>query len=326
MSTESRAVPRSACETSLGGTGYCHRRYAESFAEFGAPRELPLCGGWIIERTVPGSDLPDAMGCYPLFACRDWSRLHADLADLAGKLVSLTLVTDPFGDFSADLLSRCFDRVVPYKQHYVTDLSRPPTDFLRRRHRRNVAKALEQLELQTCEDPSAYLDEWVDLYAQLASRHGIRGLRAFSPRSFALQLSTPGLVMFKATAGGRLAGLHLWYVQGDVAYGHLGATNDLGYRCMASYALYWHAIDQLRHRVRWLELGAAAGVSPQGPGSGLDDFKAGWATDTREVYLCGRILEPRRYEQLSRGQGVESTSYFPVYRAGEFSAAGTAAP
>ena len=52
--------------------------------------------------------------------------------------------------------------------------------------------------------------------------------------------------MFKAQAEGHIVGLHLWYVQGDVAYGHLGATTTRGYELMASYALYWHAIEQLR--------------------------------------------------------------------------------
>ena len=40
------------------------------------------------------------MGCYPLFACTDWSELAADLAAL-GRIerppVSLTVVADPFG-------------------------------------------------------------------------------------------------------------------------------------------------------------------------------------------------------------------------------------
>ena len=56
-----------------------------------------------------------------------------------------------------------------------------------------------------------------------------------------------------------MVGLHLWYVQGDVAYGHLGATSQLGYELMASYALYAFAIEQLRAEVRWLALGGAAG-------------------------------------------------------------------
>src|SRR3990172_4731763 len=75
-------------------TGYLHPGHAASLAEFGTPRPLPHSGGWLLERTIPGSESRDAMGCYPLFACRDWSRLPMDLEDLARDLVSVSLVTD----------------------------------------------------------------------------------------------------------------------------------------------------------------------------------------------------------------------------------------
>jgi hypothetical protein len=53
--------------------GYAHPAYATSLAEFGRPHELIQSSGWILERAVPGTDVRDAMGCYPIFACRDWS-------------------------------------------------------------------------------------------------------------------------------------------------------------------------------------------------------------------------------------------------------------
>ena len=87
---------------------------------------------------------------------------------------------------------------------------------------------------------------------------------------------------------------------------------------MVSYALYWYAIEQLRHRVRWLSLGAAAGVSDDASGKGLEDFKRGWSTGKRAVYLCGRIFQPERYAALARERGIVATSYFPAYRLGEF--------
>ena len=68
----------------------------------------------------------------------------------------------------------------------------------------------------------------VGLYAHLTERHGITGIRAFSRAAFARQLAVPGLVMFRAAAAGETVGLHLWYVQDDVAYGHLGATSPRG--------------------------------------------------------------------------------------------------
>jgi len=66
--------------------------YARSLAEFGTPRELPNCEGWILELRIPSFPDRDAMGPYALFCCQDWSKLHADLE---GVLVtSLSLVTE----------------------------------------------------------------------------------------------------------------------------------------------------------------------------------------------------------------------------------------
>jgi hypothetical protein len=81
--------------------GYLHPRYADSLSEFGTPRELPRCQGWILERLIPGTPDRDAMGYYPLFARQDWSKLHLDLNEMeTGELVSLSLVADPFRAFS----------------------------------------------------------------------------------------------------------------------------------------------------------------------------------------------------------------------------------
>ena len=43
-----------------------------------------------------------------------------------GDLESLSLVTDPFGDYTESELHACFpDLVVPFKEHYVIDLEKP---------------------------------------------------------------------------------------------------------------------------------------------------------------------------------------------------------
>jgi hypothetical protein len=79
-------------------TGYLHPLYAESLSEFGTPYELARCRGWILKRQIPGFSYYDAMGCYPLFPCQDWSKLSGDLEELGDQLVCLSVVTDPFGD------------------------------------------------------------------------------------------------------------------------------------------------------------------------------------------------------------------------------------
>jgi hypothetical protein len=301
--------------------GYCHRQYAESFAEVGQLRELPHCGGWLLERAIPESALRDAMGCYPLFDCCNWAGLPVDLAGLAETMVSVSLVVNPFADVAETDLRRWFDVVIPFKQHYVTDLRGQVDDLGGRQHRRNLQRSRGLVQVDVCQSPLEFLDAWCNLYEQLAARHQITGVKAFSRAAFEKQLGVPGLVMFRALADDEIVGLHLWYVCDRVAYGHLGATSTRGYQVMASYALYWYAIQHFRSHVDWLDLGGVAGVSENESLDGLRQFKAGWATGTRQAFLCGRVLQQEVYDRLSVERATTKTSYFPAYREGEFASA-----
>src|SRR5215213_8208057 len=110
---------------------------------------------------------------------------------------------------------------------------------------------------------------------------------------------------------GETVGMLLWYVQGDVAYYHLGAYSERGYELRASFALFQHAIEQFARRgLRWLNLGAGAGAA-SGAESGLSRFKQGWATGTRTAYFCGRIFDEKKYQEILRARGVPATKYFP---------------
>ncbi len=241
-------------------SGYLHPAYASSFDDIATPRELPACGAWILERGIAGSNLRDAMGCYPLFCCRDWTRLPEDVAALAGQLVSFTLVTDPFGEFGVADLQRVFDVVRPFKHHYIRDLANDSGIPAPRRHKRNTAAAQRAVALVRVDEPMELADEWVALYGQLVERHDLTGLHAFSRRCLERQLAVPGVRMFSASAEDASSGYTSGTFQGDVAYGHLGATSRLGYDLMASYALYAFAIEQLRPEVRWLALGSAPAI------------------------------------------------------------------
>ena len=280
-------------------SGYLHESYARSLADFGTPRALSASGGWILQRRVPGADADDAMGCYPLFACRDWSRLGADVDALAGDIVALSLVSDPLGEYEEALLRSIFPDVCrPFKHHFVVDLGTPADPLASAHHRRNLRLAQQEVEVVVEHDPTARGVEWVRLYDQLIARHSIRGIPAFSPGSLLRQLRVPGLTMLRAVHQGTTAGITLWYAQSDDAvYYHLGAYSETGYEVRASFALFQFAIEHFRGRARWLDLGAGAGA--EGDGSdGLTRFKRGWATGTRVAWLCGRVLHRSRYEEL----------------------------
>jgi hypothetical protein len=298
-------------------TGYASAEYARSLADVGKPRELACSGGWLLERAITASDAYDAMGCYPFFACRDWSQLARDIETLGSELVSVTIVTDPFAHSDAAALQHAFpDLCRPYKEHLIADLG-VATDSIAVHHRRNARRALENLDIDQSREPSPWLDDWCKLYAELVARHEIHGVAAFSRASFAAQLRVPGIVALRAASGDTCVGMTLWYCRGDIAYYHLGAYSSAGYALRASFALFWRARELFSSdNIRWLSLGAGAGAAGD-PDDGLTRFKRGWATGTRTVYLCGRILNAERYAALSARRAGSTGNYFPAYRAGE---------
>ena len=297
------------------GNAYVHPLYASSLSEFGQPLNLTRCGGWLLRREIPGADATDATGCYPLFACQDWSRLGEDVERLE-ELVSLVLVTDPFGDFDREDLEPHFDDVRFFKAHFAIDLAQPVERVASRHHRYYARRALREVEIEQQPRPADLLDEWTALYGVLVERKGLRGIQAFSRDAFAMQLEVPGAVVLMASLRGELVGADWYYVNGPVAYRHLAASSPEGYRVSASYALQWRAIELLAELgVRWLDIGGAPGLSDQ-PDDGLRQFKKGWSTHTLPTYLATRVLDRRRYEELSHGAG-RTNGYFPAYRAME---------
>ena len=300
-------------------TGYLHPLYAKSLSEFGTPVELPQCGGWLLERRIPNSDLYDAMGCYPFFCCTDWTSLGSDIEQLKRRYVTVSLVVDPFAPITAANLAKDFQLVHPFKKHFVIDISDSTDRHIYRHHRYYARRALKQIQVRVVDDPKTCLNDWVHLYQILIDRHHLRGIKAFSKSAFTIQFEVPGLVIFQANRNGRTIGMHLWYRQGGVAYSHLSAFDQEGYSLRASYALHWFAIQEFKRNhareLRWIDLGAGAGAKENGR-DGLSIFKRGWATDEKVKYFCGSIFDRENYEALTATNQGDS-SYFPLYRAGE---------
>jgi hypothetical protein len=302
-------------------SGYLHPAYAASLAEFGRPRALPRSGAWLLERQIPAAEWRDAMACYPLLACREWGALADDLDDLGGDLVAVSAVTDPFLPIRSGELARAFpDILVPFKEHFIVDLSRRPVDYVSEHHRRYARRAKRELIVEPCTEPKRAAPAWQSLYACLVRRHRLRGMRAFSPAALAAQLEIPGAVLLQArTESHGVVGMTLWLVSENRSYYHLGACNDTGYKLRALFGLFSVAIEYFADSgLRWLGLGGGAGVEVS-PMDGLARFKRGWSTATLPVYFCGRILDPASYRLLSERTRSEGSRYFPSYRCGEFS-------
>jgi hypothetical protein len=225
----------------------------------------------------------------------------------------VALIADPFGDYEPATLEAAFDRVIPFKQHYVIDTTAVRSESAH--HVYYARRALRSLKVSIIplED---YLDDWSTLYATLVARHAIAEGRRFSRASIARQARVPGLVTFAARKDDAIVGMSLWFVQNAVAYNHLAAMNEEGYALGASYALYARAIDFFLPQVKWIDLGGAAGLTPESD-DGLAKFKRGWANGTRPAYFCGRICDREAYESLASFNESQESSFFPSYRSEE---------
>lgn len=294
--------------------GYSSELYANSLTEGDAVECLSGCRGQILVRRIGGSNLSDAVSPYPLFCCENWDRLHEDIDQLKG-VVSLSLVTDPFGDFEIDLLRGCFPDVMrQFKLHYVVELSDDPSRFVSKHHQRNVCVAVKKVTVREIGNPHEILDAWTKWYEHLKCRHGISGVTAFSKDSFEQQLRVPGIRVFEARHGDQSVGAAIWYVSGSHAYYHLGAWTETGYQQKASFAVFWASLTRFRDEgIQLVGLGAGSGLTDRP--DGLTRFKAGWSNRQLPVYFCGRIIDYDSYRQLSTASEAPSTeTFFPAYR------------
>lgn len=293
--------------------GYRSEAYARAVSPDGSVIALERAGGWLVPRPVDGRR--DAMGPYPLFCCRDWAALDADLTALAGDLLSVVVVTDPFGDHDEAVLHAAFpDRVVPFKEHHVAHLSERPERFVHAKHRYSARKALEVVRVERCADPLEHLDEWDDLYRGLIDQHQITGPAAFSRASFEQQLAVPGMVAFRALDGADTVAMALCYEDGEHAYYHLSATSPRGRAVYATHGILWTVLHDLADAgVERFDLGAAPSEGDRA--GSLDTFKRRWANECVPVHLCGRVLDRDGYDAAVRRAGSEGSSWFPAYRA-----------
>jgi hypothetical protein len=317
-----------AGELPPSGMGYADPAYIASLAEFGEPLVLPRSNAALLCRPIvraegatessPPHAMRDAMGGYPLFGCPQWQHLGEDLDVLeasADRLVSITVVTDPFTSPSAERLRDMFDVVRPYKRHFVLDLSSSPHGAVARHHRKAALKGLRNVRVERC-DPVEDLATWCDLYSHLVAKHEMGGIPAFSPAAFARQATIPGLFALKALVDDRVVAMHWYLISGGVAYAHLVAMHPEAYQVHADAAMLWTAIEMCSAKLNWLDLGAGSAVDAS---DGLSQFKAGWSSTTEPSFICGRVLDVERYRQLVATRPETDPPYFPEYRRGEFS-------
>jgi hypothetical protein len=226
-------------------TGYLHRLYAKSLSEFGTPVELPQCGGRLLERAIPNSDLKDAIGCYPLFCCTDWTKVPADIQQVKHRYVTISVVPDPFAPITAADLSQYFQLVKPFKKHFIIDASNSSDQHITRHHQYYARRALKQMRVRLVDDPKTCLDEWgMPLpnsdRASPPSRH-----QGLSKTAFAGQFELTGTGCFSRAKTENCRNASVVYSIRR-CLSHLGASDQEGALLGAAYALHWSAINEFQ--------------------------------------------------------------------------------
>ena len=282
-------------------------QYANSLPHVGKPFAVPEWDSHVLIRHVAGGR-QDAVGPYPVTSIAPKADIEAGLARLAAaNLVSVVLVVDDTQRPSESGLS-AFDFAKPFKTHYIHDRSLKPFSF-GKHHRYKIKRARGQVETREIA-LFDYLDDWQRLYKELQERHDLSGVHAFPETHFRLLAHLPGLRTFAAFVDDELVSAHLFVAHGSHAISHLVASNALGYKLGAAYAVNDAALDGLQG-CSVINFGGGAG-SEDDPAGGLARFKSGFSNRTAQSLLCGKVLDRPIYEELSAG--ATSSDFFPIYR------------
>jgi hypothetical protein len=291
---------------------YSRADYAAASMTGSIGLDVPTWDAAICARGIPGTDLRDACGPYPMLPI-------ATTADIAHGLdamrragcVSFVAVIDPIFCVPEDRLN-AFDAVRHFKTHYLLDLSIGPF-APNKHHRYDIKKARKNVSIVETSMRSAAAG-FRSAYATLGEKHGFGSADAFLDLHIPFLCDLPGIKVFTAVDGERKAvSYSIWFEHDGVAYNHLGASLPEGYAVGSAYALYAAAIESFSH-CRILNFGGGAG-SDDDPNSGLARFKRGFSNSSASARLVRTILDTDSYEDLcARARIDPAESYFPAYR------------
>lgn len=290
---------------------YATEIYAASLSHWGEALFVPAWRTSVIVRSTESGD-QDAAGTYPIAVLPEDADLRGGLNFLRERgLVSIVLALDDFHHPPLEDLRKHFDVVRPFKSHYIFQPEKGPLSY-DKHHRYELRQALKNVQVETLE-LRAHLPEWVDLYRNLTLRHGLKGVHDF-PFSHHEALATlDGVTAFGAWTEGRLVSCHIWVHHDGYAHSHLAASSVEGYKCRAAYAVNDAAIQHFGD-AKLLNFGGSAGH--QETGDGLAKFKKGFSNGLANSYICGAILDLRRYDELRAKRGISrQVEFFPAYRA-----------
>ncbi|MBN8532333.1 MAG: GNAT family N-acetyltransferase [Alphaproteobacteria bacterium] len=290
---------------------YASAAYAAAFAPL-EPVWLPHAATHVLKRLIPGTEHHDAMGCYPLCVMRADSGIKEDFEILKRHgCVTLVAVTDCLSQPDEAFLSAHFDRCRRYKTHYVHDARLANADYSKH-HRDRIRRARKSCETRVV-NLADHLDAWMECYTTLVKKKNITGIQNFPREYFAAVAAMPEAVTIAAFVDGVFASGHIWMRHEGLAYAHLAASTELGYKLRCAFPIYDDAIQMLKAD-HIIDFGGGAGAE-ESEADGLRDFKKGFANAEKRNFLCGKILNAELYQSLCNVRGVDpDAAFFPAYR------------
>jgi hypothetical protein len=251
----------------------------------------------------------DIIGSYPIAIIDRNSNLRNGLMYLKDQgYISLVMVLDDFHRPPLDKLSMEFDIVKAYKTHYVQDYK--IGNYLPSKHHAyEIGKARSKVTVKQF-SLRQYLDEWINLYDNLKSRHNLTGVHDFSKDHHDILCSLNGIVSIGAFYSGELVSAHIWIKGSKYVFSHLAASSLIGYKLGAAYAVYDESMKVFQNEEK-INLGGTSGTD-DAVLDGLAKFKIGFTNSTVNSYICCKIFNTDIYNNLSRNNS--NTNFFPSYR------------
>lgn len=287
---------------------YTTSLYVDSLNHIGKTYLVPEWETSVLIRKI-NNHFEDIFGPYPLTILPKNCNIQGGLQRLRNSgFVSATLILDDFHRPDLNQLQDAFTIVTPFKTHLITNLQTTNHNYTKH-HRYYIKKALEKVTVKKF-DLEKYLTEWGQLYQELATKHNLSSLHKFSAAHHHALSQLPGVTAIGAWIEDKLVSAHIFVSDGNYVHSHLAASNQEGYSCGAAYAINDAAIKFFKD-TKLINFGGGAGLSSQ-INDGLFKFKQGFANDQSQSYLCGVILDPKKYEDLTNRK--EPTTFFPAYR------------
>ena len=285
--------------------------YGETLGHIGYPIDVPEWGCCVIARAV-NTIRNDCSGAYPITPMRADADIQGGLERLR-KLgfVSVVLVLDDFHRPNLENICSAFSYVREFKSHYVNRRLAEP-HLYSKNHRYEIKRALRTVRTGLL-DLSFYEQDWNRLYDFLGTRHKLGSLHRFSPDHISKIATIDGFLGFGAWLDDELVSAHIWVSHASVAQSHLAASNALGYKSKAAYALNAAALEHFRD-CELLNFGGGSGIADDHD-DGLVRFKRGFTNDVARSFICGAVLNHVLYDELNQQfdtQGIDG--FFPSYR------------